>query len=57
MQTETILAMLIAERDKLSRAIEALQGTESPETIAAAKKAKQSERMKGYWAARRKAKK
>jgi hypothetical protein len=80
MPTEHILALLIAERDKLNRAIEALQGpikrrgrppknpliaalapapTATPATnrksgrSAAARKA-QSQRMKAYWAAKRK---
>jgi hypothetical protein len=78
MPTEQILGILIAERDKLSRAIEALQGptkrrgrppkaavngvlaapvlTErkrKPRT--AAQRKAQSEKMKKYWAQRRKA--
>jgi hypothetical protein len=81
--TENILALLVAERDKLNRAIEALQGpikrrgrrlpkNSSPAAApapvapmsapakkrkggmsAAARKA-QSQRMKAYWAAKRK---
>jgi hypothetical protein len=86
MQTEQIVELLVAERDRLSRAIEALQGSvkrrgRPPRTAAAhapapaaapaaAKPAKrrkrapmsaaarkeQSERMKAFWAARRKQK-
>ena len=73
MPTEHIVALLIAERDKLNRAIEALQGSakrlgrppKNPLMAAApvAKKRKQqsaarrkaqAERMKAYWAAKRK---
>ncbi len=74
MPTEHIIALLIAERDKLNRAIEALQGSAKrpgrpPKnaadvtTSAAAPKRKrrsaaqrkaQAERMKAYWAAKRK---
>jgi hypothetical protein len=76
MATEHILSLLIAERDKLSKAIEALGGTpkpvasptkaiETPAPAAAAKKRHRkpltaaqkkahSERMKAFWAARRK---
>ena len=71
MPTEHIVALLVAERDKLNRAIEALQGSAKlrgrpPATPAAppvAKKRKrqsaarrkaQAERMKAYWAAKRK---
>jgi hypothetical protein len=77
MPTEHISALLIAERDKLNRAIEALQGPikrrgrppKNPVAAAApppalpAKKRKglsaaarkaQSQRVKAYWAARRK---
>lgn len=76
MPTDQIVALLIAERDRLNRAIEALQGPvrrrgrppKNPDVIAtatavprrarkgmskAARKA-QSDRMKKYWAARRK---
>ena len=66
--TNTVLQLLIAERDKLNRAIEALQpepeqtGRRSPATkrarrgmSAAARKA-QSKRMKAYWAQKRKQK-
>jgi len=35
MPTDHIVALLIAERDKLNRAIEALQGTKTPATPAA----------------------
>lgn len=75
MPTEHILSMLIVERDKLNRAIEALQGSakrrgrppknQSPGATAgapsrkkrgrtAASRKAQSERMKAYWAAKRK---
>jgi len=77
MPTEQILALLIAERDKLNRAIEALQGpakrrgrppknplatattafvTSVPKRngLSPAKRKAQSERMKAYWAKRRK---
>ena len=73
MPTEHIVALLIAERDKLNLAIEALQGSakrlgrppKSPLMAAApiAKKRKrqsaarrkaQAERMKAYWAKRKK---
>jgi hypothetical protein len=77
MPTDHIIALLVAERDKLNRAIEALQGPikrrgRSPKNFlnvaiapvtaakthrngmsAAARKA-QSQRMKAYWAAKRK---
>jgi hypothetical protein len=77
MATEHILSLLIAERDKLTKAIEALSGTARPASSVAkvsgaatpaaapAKKRKRkpltpaqkkahSERMKAFWAARRK---
>jgi hypothetical protein len=73
MLVDQILHLLIGERDKLNRAIEALQGSakrrgrppKNPLTAAApvAKKRKrqsaarrkaQAERMKAYWAAKRK---
>jgi hypothetical protein len=74
MPTEHIVALLIAERDKLNRAIEALQGSAkrrgrppkvamaaAPEVSApkrkrqsAARRKEQAERMKAYWAAKRK---
>jgi hypothetical protein len=79
MPTEHIVALLIAERDKINRAIDALQGAKRrgrpPKSIeivaaqagmsapstnrrgtrmtAAARKA-QSQRMKAYWAKRKK---
>jgi len=80
--TEHILALLIEERDKLNRAIEALQGptkrigrppknplavaiATSPEPAQPAKKGRrgftaaqrkqQAERMRAYWAAKKKA--
>ena len=74
MPTEHIVALLIVERDKLNRAIEALQGSAKlrgrppkvaraavPEASApkrkrqsAARRKAQAERMKAYWAAKRK---
>jgi hypothetical protein len=75
MPTEHIIALLIAERNKLSRAIEALQGSAkrrgrppkaavtlaAPEASApkrkrrnAAQRKAQADRMKAYWAAKRK---
>jgi hypothetical protein len=75
MPTEQIVALLIAERDRLNKAIEALQGpvkrrgrpAKNPSAIASPVPAKKrgpkrsaaqnkahSERMKKYWAARRK---
>src|SRR5579863_6113037 len=83
MPTEQILALLIAERDKLNRAIEALQGpakrrgrpplnaarlavtvgaAEPAQTakkkrriFTAAQRKQQAERMRAFWAAKRKA--
>ena len=76
MPTDNIVALLIAERDKLNRAIEALQGpakrrgrppknplaavvpaasatpAKRPRKSAAQRKA-QAERMKAYWAKRK----
>jgi hypothetical protein len=74
MPTQHIIALLIAERDKLNRAIEALQGSAKrrgrpPKVVAdvttsvsapkrkrrsAAQRKAQAERMKAYWAAKRK---
>jgi hypothetical protein len=74
MPTEQIVALLLAERDKLNRAIEALAGPakrrgrppKNPLAVAAVAPAKrrkrrtaaqrkaQAERMKAYWAKRRK---
>jgi hypothetical protein len=71
MPTEHIVALLIAERDKLNRAIEALQGPAKwmgrpPKNQSAAapmrnrrrrsvaQRKAQAERMKAYWAAKRK---
>lgn len=76
MPNEHIIALLIAERDKLNRAIEALQGSakrrgrppKNPIAVAAtvatapkkkrkrsaAQRKAQAERMKAYWAAKRK---
>jgi len=80
MPTQHIIALLIAERDKLNRAIEVLQGAAkrrgrplknplaaiaTPVAAPVAKKRKrrsaaqrkaQAERMKAYWARRKKAK-
>jgi len=78
MNTESIVSMLVAERDRLNRAIEALQGptkrrgrppavaavvagpakakpTRKRRKLTAAEKKAASERMKAFWAARRKA--
>jgi hypothetical protein len=79
MPTEQILALLIEERDKLNRAIEALQGptkrrgrpplsaaipvgaaeTAQPakkkrRTFTAAQRKQQAQRMRAYWAAKKK---
>jgi hypothetical protein len=77
MATEHILSLLIAEREKLNKAIEALSGAPkavsvakpvevfAPAAVAPVKKRKRkalspaqkkahSERMKAFWAARRK---
>lgn len=75
MHTEHIIALLIAERDRLNRAIEALQGATKRRgrpprnagtlTVeegsaprrkrrSAAQRKAQAERMKAYWAAKRK---
>jgi hypothetical protein len=73
MPTDQILALLIAERDKLNRAIEALQGSakrrgrppknplvavapapKKRKRQSAAQRKAQAERMKAYWAAKRK---
>jgi hypothetical protein len=75
MPIEHIIALLIAECDKLNRAIEALQGSAkrrgrppkaavtlaAPEAStpkrkrqSAARRKAQAERMKAYWAAKRK---
>jgi len=78
MPTQQILALLIAERDKLERAIEALQGpakrpsrppqnreaaepsipvaapSRKKRTFTAAQRKQQAERMKAFWAAKRK---
>jgi hypothetical protein len=75
MPTDHIIALLIAERDKLNRAIEALQGPAKrrgrpPKAVATfaapdastpkrkrrnpAQRKAQAERMKAYWAAKRK---
>ena len=73
MQTEQIIALLIAERDRLNHAIQVLQGHGSAKAAApksgpaaatvqkrkprsAAQRKAQSERMRAYWAARRKQK-
>jgi len=84
MSTDQILALLVAERDRLNRAIEALQGpikrrgrppankvvemaapaTAAPTASAPkrrkrtpAQKKAQAERMRAYWAARKRAEK
>jgi len=77
MQTEHIVALLIAERDRLNRAIEALGGStrrrgrqpasqsapagagksRKRRRFTAAQRKEQSERMRAFWAARRKQKK
>jgi hypothetical protein len=75
MPVDHIIALLITERDKLNRAIEALQGSAKrrgrpPKGVAtpvapvasapkrkrqsAARRKAQAERMKAYWAAKRK---
>ena len=73
MPVDQILTLLIAERDKLNRAIEALQGsakrrgrprkdpltaiaapTKKRKRQSAARRKAQAERMKVYWAAKRK---
>lgn len=79
MPTDQILALLVQERDRLNRAIEALQGSvkrrgrppknsiapaavvapvqaapRKKRTFSAAQRKKQAERMKAYWAAKRK---
>lgn len=72
MQTEQIVALLIAERDRLNHAIQVLQGHTSAKAAApkaapaatiqkrkprtAAQRKAQSERMRAFWAARRKQK-
>jgi hypothetical protein len=75
MALEQIVALLIEERDRLNKAIEALTGptkrrgrppkAESvashvaaprPRNLSAATRKAQSERMKKYWAAKRRAK-
>jgi hypothetical protein len=79
MQTEQIVALLVAERDRLNRAIEALQGPikrrgRPPKSAvaamaaapaaakgkrkrrSAAQRKAQSEKMKAYWANRKKQK-
>lgn len=48
MNTEHILTLLITERDKLNRAIEALRGQDLPPV-----KLSQSEKMKLAWAKRK----
>ena len=82
MPTDHIVALLIAERDRLNRAIEALQGPlkrrgrppktalatifsgapetaqpakRKPRTFTAAQRKQQAERMKAFWAAKKKA--
>jgi hypothetical protein len=77
MPTEHILTLLIQERDRLNRAIEALQGptkrrgrppkntlsrgaasatpARKKRTFTAAQRKQQAERMKKYWAGKKKA--
>jgi hypothetical protein len=68
MATEHILSLLIAEREKLSKAIEALRGASAPKVtpaatpaktrkrkpLTAAQKKAHSARMSAFWAAKRK---
>lgn len=61
MSVDKVLGILIQERDRLNRAIEALQGsarTPGPakrrKLRTAAQRKAQSEKMKKYWAMRRK---
>ena len=71
MQIEQIVSLLVAERDRLNRAISALEGSgnksagfaaaAAPKTRkrkprTAAQRKAHSERMRAFWAARRKAK-
>jgi len=73
MQTEQILTLLVAQRDRLNRAIEALQGpvkrrgrpaaapnaaprAQRRRSFTPAQRKAQAERMRAYWAARRKQK-
>jgi len=75
MATDHIISLLISERDRLNKAIEALGGStrhagrpsksfeaaaapthKGRRNFTAAQKKQQSERMKAYWAARRKKK-
>jgi hypothetical protein len=68
MSTSDILTLLESERDRLTRAIEVLKGGKTTKTVkgtartngahlrrivSAAERKAQSERMKRYWAARR----
>ena len=77
MATDHIVSLLLAERDRLTRAIDALQGpakrrgrppgaaagpvkakpARKRRKLTAAEKKAASERMKAFWAARRKAQK
>lgn len=61
MTVDKVLGLLIQERDRLNRAIEALQGpaktpapTKARKPRTAAQRKAQSEKMKKYWAMRRK---
>lgn len=67
MDTQQIVALLIAERDRLTQAIAALQGNSSAtgikkllpnkktrRTRTPEQKAAQAEKMRAYWAARKK---
>jgi hypothetical protein len=68
MSTNEILVLLEAERNRITKAIEVLKGGRATKTVkgrartngaqprrivSAAKRKAQSERMKAYWAARR----
>jgi|JRYG01.1.fsa_nt_gb hypothetical protein len=59
MSVDKVLGILIQERDRLNRAIEALQGSartpaKRRKLRTAAQRKAQSEKMKKYWAMRRK---
>lgn len=63
MSTEQILSLLVAEKERIERAIAALSGSKSAGRAPGAgsgrkartpeQRAAQSEKMKAYWAARR----
>jgi hypothetical protein len=63
MELDAILRLLIEERDKLSKAIQVLQGSTANSHVPATKKTRRftasqrkemSARMKRYWAAKKK---